>query len=176
MSKKLTRLFCLVTTLKIHTDPQTNSIGGDININTDTLELVNFSLIDTSTYSSKNAGNIDITANSLFLNNNSIIRSLTTNEGDAGNIFLGTPEGRLRPTLILCIKLVHKMHEIGRNRKKTERKKHVFLSLLSHFSIKFNENSFVKTCLDGLLSQRVVSLTNAPKMAQWRRRNGAFMT
>ena len=95
---------------------------------------------------------------------------------DAGNIFLGTPEGRLRPTLILCIKLVHKMHEIGRNRKKTERKKHVFLSLLSHFSIKFNENSFVKTCLDGLSSQRVVSLKNAPKMAQWRRRSGAFMT
>ena len=69
-------------------EPNSGTIGGNIKLTADRLQLNNFSLIDSSTYSEQNAGNIDIFAGDLSLNNASIIRSLTTNSGDAGNINL----------------------------------------------------------------------------------------
>ncbi|GEM_PF-2448128 len=72
----------------ITSEPGINLTGGDLNINTNTLNLTNFSLIDTSTYSEGNAGNININATNMNLNQYSIIRSLTTNQGNAGDIFL----------------------------------------------------------------------------------------
>ncbi|AFY39770.1 filamentous hemagglutinin family outer membrane protein [[Leptolyngbya] sp. PCC 7376] len=69
-------------------EPGSTASGGDINFKANQLNLTNFSLIDTSTYSEGNAGNVDIISDNLFLEDNSIVRSLTTNSGDAGNISL----------------------------------------------------------------------------------------
>ncbi|MEA5575683.1 filamentous hemagglutinin N-terminal domain-containing protein [Anabaena sp. UHCC 0451] len=74
----------LFTTL----EPGSTGMGSDIQIQARNLNLTNFSLIDTGTYSSGNAGNVNIKAEDISLEAGSSIRSLTTGKGNAGNIVL----------------------------------------------------------------------------------------
>ena len=69
-------------------EPGSNGKGGNIEIDAQKLQLENFSLIDTGTYSTSNAGNVNVRAEDVSLNNNSSILSLTTDKGNAGNINL----------------------------------------------------------------------------------------
>ncbi|MEO1375656.1 MAG: filamentous hemagglutinin N-terminal domain-containing protein [Cyanobacteria bacterium J06635_10] len=69
-------------------EPGSIGEGGNIEIKAKKLQLENFSLIDTGTYSTGNAGNVNMSVQDISLNNNSSILSLTTGGGNAGNINL----------------------------------------------------------------------------------------
>jgi filamentous hemagglutinin family protein len=79
-------------------EPGSTGMGGDIEIQSKNLSLIDFSLIDTGTYSGGNAGNIKIKAETISLQDGSSIRSLTTSTGNAGNIFLNAPRGEISLT------------------------------------------------------------------------------
>jgi filamentous hemagglutinin family protein len=73
-------------------EPGSTGIGGKINIQAESLNLSDFSLIDTGTYNNGKGGDIEINSKNVSLDNNSSIRSLTTGKGDAGNILLNVKE------------------------------------------------------------------------------------
>ena len=74
----------LFTTL----EPGSTGAGGQIQIRAQNLNLTNFSLINTGTYSIGNAGNITINSENISLTDGSSLQSLTADRGNAGNIFL----------------------------------------------------------------------------------------
>ncbi|MBD2296561.1 filamentous hemagglutinin N-terminal domain-containing protein [Anabaena sphaerica FACHB-251] len=81
----------LFTTL----EPGSTKAGGHIQIQTKNLNLSNFSVINTGTYSIGNAGNITVNAENVSLTNGSSLQSLTADQGNAGNIFLNVPSGNI---------------------------------------------------------------------------------
>ncbi|MDS9397728.1 S-layer family protein [Aphanizomenon flos-aquae NRERC-008] len=81
----------LFTTL----EPGSTGEGGNIQIQAQNLNLINFAVINTGTYTSGNAGNININAENVSLQDGSSLQSLTTNQGNAGNILLNVKNGNI---------------------------------------------------------------------------------
>ncbi|MEO0934669.1 MAG: PPC domain-containing protein, partial [Cyanobacteria bacterium J06641_2] len=69
-------------------EPGSSGEGGNIEIDAQKLQLENYSLIDTGTYSKGDAGNVNVSAQEIYLNNGSSILSLTSGRGNAGDINL----------------------------------------------------------------------------------------
>ncbi|WP_217357047.1 filamentous hemagglutinin N-terminal domain-containing protein [Dolichospermum sp. UHCC 0299] len=81
----------LFTTL----EPGSTGQGGNIEVKAQNLNLTNYAVINTGTYSSGNAGNIKITAENVSLKDGSSLQSLTTDKGNAGNISLDVANGNI---------------------------------------------------------------------------------
>ncbi|MBD2558064.1 filamentous hemagglutinin N-terminal domain-containing protein [Aphanizomenon flos-aquae] len=81
----------LFTTL----EPGSTGEGGNIQIQAQNLNLSNFAVINTGSYSSGNAGNININAENVSLQDGSSLQSLTTDQGNAGNILLNVKNGNI---------------------------------------------------------------------------------
>ncbi|OBQ03201.1 S-layer family protein [Anabaena sp. AL09] len=84
----------LFTTL----EPGSTGQGGNIEIKAQNLNLTNYAVINTGTYSSGNAGNIKITAENVSLTDSSSLQSLTTDQGNGGNISLDVTNGNISLT------------------------------------------------------------------------------
>ena len=84
----------LFTTL----EPGSTGQGGNIEIKAQNLNLTNYAVINTGTYSSGNAGNIKITAENVSLTDSSSLQSLTTDKGNGGNISLDVTNGNISLT------------------------------------------------------------------------------
>ena len=84
----------LFTTL----EPSSTGQGGNIEIKAQNLNLTNYAVINTGTYSSGNAGNIKITAENVSLKDSSSVQSLTTDKGNGGNISLDVTNGNISLT------------------------------------------------------------------------------
>ncbi|MCE2702938.1 MAG: filamentous hemagglutinin N-terminal domain-containing protein [Anabaena sp. 49633_E8] len=84
----------LFTTL----EPGSTGQGGNIEIKAQNLNLTNYAVINTGTYSSGNAGNIKITAENVSLTDSSSVQSLTTDKGNGGNISLDVTNGNISLT------------------------------------------------------------------------------
>ncbi|MTJ21924.1 filamentous hemagglutinin N-terminal domain-containing protein [Dolichospermum sp. UHCC 0352] len=84
----------LFTTL----EPGSTGQGGNIEIKAQNLNLTNYAVINTGTYSSGNAGNIKIIAENVSLKDGSSLQSLTTDKGNAGNISLDVTNGNISLT------------------------------------------------------------------------------
>jgi large exoprotein involved in heme utilization and adhesion len=84
----------LFTTL----EPGSTGQGGNIEIKAQNLNLTNYAVINTGTYSSGNAGNIKITAENVSLTDSSSVQSLTTDQGNGGNISLDVTNGNISLT------------------------------------------------------------------------------
>jgi len=84
----------LFTTL----EPGSTGQGGNIEIKAQNLNLTNYAVINTGTYSSGNAGDIKITAENVSLKDSSSVQSLTTDKGNGGNISLDVTNGNISLT------------------------------------------------------------------------------
>ena len=84
----------LFTTL----EPGSTGQGGNIEIKAQNLNLTDYAVINTGTYSIGNAGNIKITAENVSLENGSSVQSLTTDKGNGGNISLEVTNGNISLT------------------------------------------------------------------------------
>lgn len=93
-------------------EPGRSGRGGDIILDVGTLQLENFSLIDTATFGLGNAGNVEITAQDSIRLDQSDITSITAGEGDAGRITLRS-QGALELTDLSIISTATRMGSTG---------------------------------------------------------------